>query len=75
MQIELDRRIEVSGDQTRIELFQSVMVNTGIRVNSKSQSMIFLISNNGKISRNGKMSREQNIVDFFLLDHPNVNST
>ena len=31
MQIELYRRIEESGDRTRIELFQSAMVNTGIR--------------------------------------------
>ena len=30
MQIELDRRIEKSGDRTRIELFQSAMVNTSI---------------------------------------------
>ena len=32
MQIELDRRIEGSGDRTRIEVFQSAMVNTGISV-------------------------------------------
>ena len=30
MQIEIDHRIEESGDRTRIELFQSAMVNTGI---------------------------------------------
>ena len=32
MQIKLDRRIEESGDRTRIELYQSAMVNTGIRI-------------------------------------------
>ena len=32
MQIELDRRIKESGDWTRIELFQSAMVNTSISV-------------------------------------------
>ena len=49
MQIKLDRRIEESGDRTRIELFQSAMVHTGIRYQDILDSMTsclltFLIS-------------------------------
>ena len=40
MQIELYRRIEESGDRTRIELFQSAMVNTGISVRTNPWSLV-----------------------------------